>query len=182
MKKTLVCSIIFLTTLLMINSCSKSGASGNTCSWSCEVNGQSYAWSGTYPDNNYAASALAESALSISAPRTAGSTKIPFGLTISFGSLPDQGTYIFSSANSNNNYTALIQLNGVIGSSSYPGSNFNITLSSVPSNSFISTGGSNPGFLSGTFSGTIYGIDPTNPSVSKEYIITNGKFNAIRIQ
>jgi hypothetical protein len=43
----------------------------------------------------------------------------------------------------------------------------------------INTQGANPGSIKGTFSGTLYAINPSNPSTFIKYVITNGKYEAL---
>jgi hypothetical protein len=54
-----------------------------------------------------------------------------------------------------------------------------VTIPNIPSNTYINTQGANPGLIKGTFSGTLYAINPSNPSTFIKYVITNGKYEAV---
>ena len=74
MKKSIISLVIISLLLMTTNSCSKSNSSssGGKYSWSCEVNGKSYSWSGNYPDgtnpSSMGLSTFSESALMLYLP------------------------------------------------------------------------------------------------------------------
>jgi hypothetical protein len=189
MKKSLLSIVVIIGVLFLMNSCSKdspSGGAGGQVSWSCEVNGKSYSWSGTYPNTKSASSfiSIEDGVLGLSAESKSGTASIPFIFAVSFNSEPTKGSYTFSSSNSNTSYACILTLDeySVASTSSGPGSNMIINITSdIPSNSYMNTNGTNPGYVNGTFNGKIYGVDVSNPGTFKRYDITNGKFNALRL-
>ena len=190
MKKSIFSLLMISLILMATNSCSKSGSSGGgngQVSWSCEVNGKSYSWSGTYPNTKSASSfiSIEDGGLGLSAESKTGTISIPFIFVVSFNTEPAKGSYTFSSSNSNSFYNCALTLEddeSTYAITSAPGSNMKVNITSdIPSNSYMNTNGANPGYVDGTFNGTIYGIDPSNPGTFKRYDITNGKFKALRI-
>jgi hypothetical protein len=188
MKKTILSLLVMSLLLMTTNSCSKSGSSGGgsgQVSWSCEVNGESYSWSGTYPNTKSANSTISVESgiLTLSAESKSGTISVPFILAVSFNTEPNKGSYTFSSSNSNSLYSCALTLDeSAVASTSYPGSNMKVNITSdIPANSYLNTNGANPGYINGTFNGTIYGIDLSNPGTFKRYDITNGKFKAMRL-
>ncbi len=188
MRKSLLSIVVIIGVLFLMNSCSKdspSGGAGGQVSWSCEVNGKSYSWSGTYPNTKSASSTISieNGIIALSAESETGTTSIPFIFGVSFNTEPKKGSYTFSSSNSNSLYSCVLTLEeAAVASTSAPGSNMKVNITSdIPTNSYMNTNGTNPGYVNGTFNGTIYGVDVSNPRTFKRYDITNGKFNALRL-
>jgi hypothetical protein len=183
MKKSIFSLLMLSLLVMMTNSCSKSNpsSSGGKYSWSCEVNGKSYSWSGSYPDgtnpSSMGLSTFSETILMLSLPAQQG--KLPFSFSVIFGDIPSSGTYTFDDSNSDTEYACSIIENSTIGTTAAPGSNMKVTIPNIPSNTYINTQGANPGLIKGTFSGTLYAINPSNPSTFIKYVITNGKYEAI---
>ena len=183
MKKSIFSLLMLSLLVLMTNSCSKSNpsSSGGKYSWSCEVNGKSYSWSGSYPDgtnpSSMGFSTFTERILAFSLP--AEQNKIPFSFVVSFKDVPTVGTYTFDENNSSTDNACSIIENSTVGSTAAPGSNMKVTIPNIPSNTYINTQGANPGSIKGTFSGTLYAINPNNPSTFIKYVITNGMYEAI---
>ena len=92
MKKSILSLLMISLLVMMTNSCSKSNpsTSGGKYSWSCEVNGKSYSWSGSYPDgtnpSSMGFSTFTERILAFSLP--AEQNKIPFSFVVSFKDVP----------------------------------------------------------------------------------------------
>ena len=186
MKKTIFSLLMMSLLVMMTNSCSKSNpsSSGGKYSWSCEVNGKSYSWSGSYPDGTNPASmglsTFSETILNFSLP--AKQNILPFSLVVNFENIPTQGTYTFEGGNFTSTKSCLLSIDGKIGANTlYPGSRMEVTISAIPSNTYINTQGANPGSVKGTFGGTMYGRDLNNPGNLIRYEITNGKYEAIVI-
>jgi len=184
MKKSIISLVIISLLLMTTNSCSKSNSnsSGGQYSWSCEVNGKSYSWSGNYPDGTNPASmglsTFSETILNFSLP--AKQNILPFSFVVNFENTPTKGTYTFEGGNFTSTKSCLFSIeNKTSGSSLYPGSRMEVTISAIPSNTYINTQGANPGIVKGTFSGTMYGSDLNNPVDKIKYEITNGKYEAV---
>ena len=185
MKKNIFSLLMMSLILMTTNSCSKSGSSNSGAngkySWSCEVNGKSYSWSGSYPDgtnpSSMGISTFTDPALALSLPQQQGN--IPFMISFAFESTPTAGTYTFDDSNSGNKYACSVVENSVIGSTVAPGSNMKVTIPNIPSNTYVNTQGTNPGSIKGTFSGTIYDTNINNPRTFIKYVITNGVYEAI---
>ena len=121
MKKRNLISLVASLLLLVISSCSKSGgptgggsAGGatGTCSWSCDIDGVRYSWSGTYPGT-----AGREDLATFQ--QTGGLASIALGrgnalnaekLTFFFEPNPTPGTHNFNSSNSSTTLNGLILL------------------------------------------------------------------------
>jgi hypothetical protein len=183
MKKSIFSLLILSLLVMMTNSCSKSNpsSSGGKYSWSCEVNGKSYSWSGNYPDgtnpSSMGLSTFSESALMLYLPLK--SSKIEFSFIVNFGDIPSAGTYTFNQSNTFPESCVMI-IDNANSTSGAPNANMKVTIPNIPSNTYVNTQGANPGSIKGTFSGTVYGPDPNNlrgPLI--RYEITNGKYEAI---
>jgi hypothetical protein len=191
MKKTKLFSLVASLFLLIFSSCSKSegptgggstGGTTGTCSWSCDIDGVRYSWSGTYPGTSgrldlAAFTQVGGGTASIALSRGNGLNNEQ--LTFGFEPNPTPGTHNFNSSNSSTTRAASIVLGGSkIYSSIVSGSDFNITIPSIPTKSFLSTGGtSGAGYFKGTFSGTLMAADLSNSTN-----ITNGQFEVIVLQ
>jgi hypothetical protein len=183
MKKTNLFSLVASLLLLVLSSCSKSGGSGSgtgTCSWSCDINGVHYSWSGTYPAsfNDQAIFVQQDggpATITLFKDGNLNSTS----LQVLFEPNPTPGTHNFNSSNSSatRGVAAMLAGSGEVYSSIVDGSNFNITIPSIPTNSYASAGGAaGAGYFKGTFSGTL--MDFSSNSIN----ITNGKFEVIVVQ
>ena len=185
MKKTNLFSLVASLLLLVLSSCSKSGGSGSgtgTCSWSCDINGVHYSWSGTYPAsiNDQAIFAQQDGGPAIISLIKDGNLNSTTGLQVLFEPNPTPGTHNFNSSNSSATRGVVASLagSGEVYSSQVDGSNFNITIPSIPTNSYASAGGAaGAGYFKGTFSGTLMDLVSSN-SIN----ITNGKFEVIVVQ
>lgn len=186
MKKTIFSLLMMSLLVMMTNSCSKSNpsSSGVKYSWSCEVNGKSYSWSGSYPDgtnpSSMGFSTFTERILAFSLP--AKQNTIPFSFSVIFEDVPTVGTYTFDENNSSTDNAFLMFIDNASSLSDLPGASMKVTIPNIPSNTYLNTQGANPGSIKGTFSGTMYGVDPNNfrgPLI--RYQITNGKYEAIVI-
>jgi hypothetical protein len=186
MKKTILSLLMMSLLVMMTNSCSKSNpsSSGGKYSWSCEVNGKSYSWSGNYPDgtnpSSMGLSTFTETTLGFYLPTK--QNIIPFGLIVNFENIPTQGTYTFEGGNFTSTKSCNLVIDKTSATTFYPGSSMKVTISAIPSNTYINTQGVNPGSVNGTFSGTMYSPDLNNPGGPLiRYEITNGKYEAIVI-
>jgi hypothetical protein len=183
MKNSIISLVIISLLLMTTNSCSKSNSSssGGKYSWSCEVNGKSYSWSGNYPDgtnpSSMGLSTFSETFLMLSLPVQQG--KLPFSFSVNFGSTPAAGTYTFNQSNTSPE-SCLMVIENANSLSGVSGASMKVTISAIPSNTYLNTQGANPGSIKGTFNGTMYGPDPNNvrgPLI--RYEITNGKYESV---
>ena len=185
MKKTNLFSLVASLLLLVLSSCSKSGGSGSgtgTCSWSCDIDGVHYSCSGTYPPTTGSAEQAifqqmgGGSAIILLAR---GNNLNQDQVNFIFEPNPTPGTHNFNSSNSTTTRNAHVMLGASkIYSSMYPGSSINITIPSIPTKSFVSTGSaSGAGYFKGTFSGTMM-----NATGSGSINITNGQFEGMVLQ
>jgi hypothetical protein len=190
MKKRNLFNLVASLLLLALSSCSKSGGptgggstggATGTCSWSCDIDGVRYSWSGAYPP---ASGKLDQATFSQAGGGSAiiqlarGNNLNADMISVMFEPNPSPGTHNFNSSN----FTLTRAASIIIGasaskqySSMIPGSDFNITIPSIPTKSFVSTGGaSGAGYFKGTFSGTLMAAD-----LSHSIEITNGQFEVI---
>ncbi len=191
MKKRNLISLVASLLLLVLSSCSKSGGptgggstggTTGTCSWSCDIDGVRYSWSGTYPGTagrQDLATFLQIGGGSASIALSRGNGLNNDQLIFTFEPNPTPGTYNFNSSN----YSTTSAVNVVLGGSKIyssigPGSDINITIPSIPTKSFISTGSATgAGYFKGTFSGTLMAAN-----LSHSIEITNGQFEVIVLQ
>lgn len=193
MKKRNLFSLVASLLLLVLSSCSKSGGptgggstggTTGTCSWSCDIDGVRYSWSGTYP--------AASGRLDLAAFTQVGGSNASIALSrgnslnndqliFAFEPNPTPGTHNFNSSNSTLNRAVNFNFDAIASkmySSFSTGSDINITIPSIPTKSFISTGSATgAGYFKGTFSGTLMALDLSN-SIN----ITNGQFEVIVLQ
>lgn len=187
MKKSLN-NLVACLFLLVLSSCSKSEGVTGTCSWSCDIDGVQYSWSGNYPppsgrlDGAWFLQAAGSNASII---LSSGNVQNADNLLFSFEPNPTPGNHNFNSSNSSENRAVIVSLGPTsffgnrIYSSLAPGSNFNVNIPSIPSRSYLSTGSAaRAGYFKGTFSGTLMesAFDPS------EIEITNGKFEVMVLQ
>jgi hypothetical protein len=191
MKKRNLISLVASLLLLVLSSCSKSGGptgggstggTTGTCSWSCDIDGVRYSWSGTYPGTpgrQDLATFLQIGGGSASISLSRGNGLNNDQLIFTFEPNPTPGTYNFNSSNYSTTRGASVVLGGSkIYSSIGAGSDFNITIPSIPTKSFLSTGGtSGAGYFKGTFSGTLMAAN-----LSHSINITNGQYEVMVLQ
>ena len=204
MKKILSYSLICLS-IIIIQSCSSSGGSGSTsggnssgsgnCRWTLSFDNNQYQkqWQGTYPATGtndgqsiYSANngANPNGIMSLASPTVSGvRAQI---ISIQTGTV-NTGNFTMNE-NSYNQTTTIgntfnFTLNGSdLYSSQFPGSNITVSISSLSPNSVLSTGGFvNAGYVSGTFNGTIVGLNINGGGYTQPKSIS-GTFNSIRLQ
>jgi hypothetical protein len=177
-------AILSLPIDMMTNSCSISNLNSpeGKYSWSSEVNGKSYSWSGNYPDftnpSSMGLSTYTDLELALYLPIKLNN--VPFSFIVNFKNIPTAGIYTFDQNNSTIENACLMIIDNLSSISTNPGSSIKVTIPYIPSNTYMNTKGANPGSIKGTFSGVMYGIDPKNvtgPLI--RYEITNGKYEAI---
>jgi hypothetical protein len=189
MKKTKLFSLVASLLLLVLSSCSKSGGTSGggtgsgtgTYSMSCDINGVNYSWSGTYPSSSASAGTAyftqASSMSNFSTISLANTLAVKDNsrlFTFYFGLNPAAGKYRFNTANSTEQNTVILTIGsfGDVASSVYEGSDFSVTIPSIPTKSYA-THLAAAGSFKGTFEGTLYSI------TNKKYVITNGRFEAL---
>jgi len=187
MKKSLN-SLVACLLLFFLSSCSKSEGVTGTCSWSCDIDGVRYSYSGNYPPPSGrldAAYFLQAAGSNASILLGSGNVQNADIFVFTFEPNPTPGNHNFNSSNSGENRAVTLTLGPTsffdnrIYSSLAPGSNFNVKIPSIPSRSFYSTGSAaRAGYFKGTFSGTLMELafDPS------EIEITNGKFEVMVMQ
>jgi len=202
MKQILSSSLICLS-IIFIQSCSSGGGSGSTtggsgsgsgnCRWTLVFNNQNYQWQGTYPatgTNDVQSIYTANSGtnpngiMSLASPTVSGVRAQIISIqteTVNTGNFTmNENSY--NQTTTIGNTFSLVLNSSELYSSQYPGSNITVTISSLSPNSVLSTGGFvNAGYVSGTFNGTIVGIDTNTGGFTQPKSIS-GTFNSIRLQ
>jgi hypothetical protein len=198
MKKIFISNFLLLSILSFL-SCQKSSSntsSNNNSSsnqdsgpgiytWSCKIDGKSYSWSGAYPaagSSKAQATFTASSAQSILGLDDGNSCSIslifsnvasaPASYNVNFNSLSQGFTATLSLMSSSTN----ISLFGI----GMNGGDMTVNVDSYSSATYASNP-ANPGKVKGTFSGTLYDMK-SPPTSSKAISITEGKFEAVRLQ
>jgi len=186
MKKRNLFSLVASLLLLVLSSCSKSDGPGGgtgTYSWSCDIDGVRYSWSGTYPGTTSGLELAAFTQVgggSASIMLSRGNNLNLDSFIFTFEPNPTPGTHNYNSSNSSITRSVMVALGGstMYSSLSPAGSDFNITIPNIPTKSFVSTGSvSGAGYFKGTFSGTLMAGD-----LSHSINITNGQFEVIVLQ
>lgn len=181
-----------LIALLPHGSCKKSDnnqpATGNgQCSWTLNVDGQNYNWTGTYPatgTNNgqsvYVAAGGSNptSVLSLSSSMNAG--VVDQIVAVSFSTVRT-GTFSMNPSTYNAltglGETFTLTLNGADQFASYgPGSSMNVNITELSPNTYLTNGLNGAGFVRGNFSGRLFNVQ--NGSMAN----VSGTFNSIRLQ
>ena len=192
MKKKLLGFITCLS-ILISTSCTQTLPGGSNTgggvspltSWSCEIDGVPYSWSGTVPAT--VANAGQSSYLQYT------TTSVPFGGLIMGDTLSMNGNRLIINLFINNpaaattfnlnpsNYSAFSVVTITLSpldsyQSNFGSSSFTVNIDTLSSNSVLTAGLGGAGVVTGTFSGKLYG-----PNLN--YInITNGKFRSIRLE
>lgn len=182
MKKKIL-GLITCLSILVSTSCKKSsntngvvgGNVSSQLSWSCDIDGVNYAWSGTYPTGtndglstfSVITSIGSYAQLNLALPSISGKRKVIF--TVNFPQVAI-GTYNINPNNYAGDRFAFLQFEtstSNLYTNTTKGS-FTININTLSPNS--------EGLVTGTFSGTLYNDIP----LFKTITITNGQFKAIR--
>ena len=180
MKKKIL-GIIICLSILICTSCKKSsntngvvgGNVSSQLSWSCDIDGVNYAWSGTYPTGtndglstfSVIASIDSYAQLNLALPSISGKRKVTFAFNFPQVAI---GTYNFNPSNYTSDRFAMSQFETSTTNlyTNMTKGSFKVNINTLSSNS--------EGLVTGTFSGTLYNV------ISKSITITNGQFKAIR--
>jgi hypothetical protein len=195
MKKNLL-GLITCLSILISTSCTQTLPGGSNTgggvspltSWSCEIDGVPYSWSGSYPvsgtDDGQSIFSI-ESNSSVTTGWSNMSNKVnsngirTFMLSYFIKNPTAATTYNLNPSNYNNqNSNAALFLFGANSVDSYlsavGNSSFTVNIDTLSNNSATAVGFAGAGLVTGTFSGKLY------KSVSSYVNITNGKFRSIR--
>jgi hypothetical protein len=195
MKKKLL-GLITCLSILISTSCTQTSPGGSNTgggslqtSWSCDINGVNYSWSGVYQlsGTNDGLSTFAATSgtnpyanLGFSTPSFAGNRKIMIAFSIPSGI----GSYNLNPSNFTTTNAATIVINNSLSStggtpySNVSNGSMTVNVNTLSPNSLSNSGYAGAGLVTGTFSGTLYSIDINPQSIT----ITNGQFSAVRLQ
>jgi hypothetical protein len=197
MKKKLL-GLITCLSILISTSCTQTSPGGSNTgggsiqtSWSCDINGVNYSWSGVYPvsgtnDGTSAYVAVTYGTnpyanLLFSTPSFAGNRKIIMAFSIPSGI----GSYNLNPSNYTTTNAAIITINNSLTSmgetlyANVSNGSLTVNVNTLSPNSYSNSGYAGAGLVTGTFSGTLYSLDVSNP---QSITITNGQFSAVRGQ
>jgi hypothetical protein len=183
--KKIFFGIIICLSILISTSCKKSsntngvvgGNVSSQLSWSCDIDGVNYAWSGTYPtgtsDGLSTFSVITGTdpyaQLNLALPSISGKRKVIF--TINFPQVAT-GTYNFNPTNNAGDRFAFLQFEtstSNLYTNTTKGS-FTVNINTLAPNT------TSEGLVTGTFSGTLYNDIPLYKTIT----IKNGQFKATR--
>jgi hypothetical protein len=197
MKKKLL-GLITCLSILISTSCtqtspggSNTGGGSSQLSWSCEIDGVPYSWSGTIPQTgtNDGSSAYQAATtgtnpsaiITLLSPSFAGKRKVILSISNPQVAI---GTYNCNPNNSLQNCfasvlidTSTIAFSATQYSSAYSPASFTVNINTLSPNTASNLGYGGAGIVSGTFSGTLTSLVPTSRTIT----ITNGQFNALRL-
>ena len=195
MKKKLL-GLITCLSILISTSCTQTSPGGSNTgggslqtSWSCDINGVNYSWSGVHPisgTNDGLSTFTATTGtnpyanLVFSTPSFAGNRKIMMSFFIPSGI----GSYNLNPSNYTLSNAAIITINNSLSSTggtiygNASNGSLTVNVNTLSPNSYTNSGYAGAGLVTGTFSGTLYSADIFNP---QSVTITNGQFSAIRI-
>jgi hypothetical protein len=192
MKKTFFFVLITCQLFAFIG-CKKDSSTNNrtsssTYSWSCKIDGKSYSWSGilpySTPNSTGNSSFIGDANISsivLGSSFTSTFSFSPCDITFALPPLNTTGSYSISSTDLTKAATIILQ-NSISDmgtyTSSFGGTTMNVTISSITSGTFPTA----PGRVIGTFQGQLKGTANTGSSTLKTINVTEGKFEAIRIQ
>ncbi len=200
MKKNLL-GLIACLSILISSSCTQTLPGGSNTgggvspltSWSCEIDGVPYSWSGTPPGTvigeGHSLFTKDSTTLGPIGVCTMTSTAISGGLfpcmlTFSMNNPTAATTFNLNPSNydfySNAGLVLTSANTQAVYNTSYGSSSFTVNIDSL-SNISVQTSGIAyvGGLVTGTFSGTLYSPDILNP---QSVTITNGKFRALRVK
>jgi hypothetical protein len=193
MKKSLL-GLITCLSILISTSCTQTLPGGSNIvggstqtSWSCEIDGVYYSWSGVYPvsGTNDGLSCYATGTgtnpnanIMLCSPSFSGNKNI----MIAFYTPSAIGSYICNPSNFSPARGAIITINksmtylGETAYSSASKGSFTVNVNTLSPNSYSNSGYAGAGLVTGTFSGNLH-----NPIDSTKITVTNGQFSSVRL-